>query len=100
MAYKNRKTLLAENKRLRAQAARKGKGTNSKKAKVFKNVAGVACKSKFTANISSNKIVRHLHGECGCNPGKGFRCYAAKNYDGYDWDNLGHNPHVTWTPLV
>lgn len=97
MGYKNRNQLIAENARLRAQVA----GAKSKKAKskkVFKNIVGYPCGSAHTANFSSHKIVRHLTGQCGCDdaPGKGFKCYAMKKYDGMDYANWGSKPNLVW----
>ena len=98
MAYINRKQLIAENKRLRAQVAGKGKGTKKAK-KVYFNVVDYPCTSPHTANWSSGKIVRHLNGVCGCNPDKAYKCYAHKRYDGMDYGNLGSKPNLAWTDL-
>ena len=96
MAYKSRAMLIAENKRLQAKVAGKGKGT---KARIFKNVAGYPCKSVWTANYSSHKIVRHLREECGCDQKRGYECKAVKNYKGYSWANLGSQPNASWKDL-
>lgn len=97
MARKTNAQLVAENKRLRAQIARKGKSKGTKR-QIFKNVTGYPCKSAWTANLSSNRIVRHLHGHCGCNKKASFQCKAVKNY-GFSWNDRGSDPSATWIDL-
>ena len=73
--------------------ARTNKGPKKAK-KVWKNIAGYQCGSRFTALMSSKKLQRHWTGNCGCDPSKGFRCKAVKNL-GQDYDSLGSKGTVT-----
>ena len=74
----------------RAQA---NKGPKKAK-KVWKNIAGYECGSRFTARMSSQKLARHWTAACGCDPSRGFRCKAVKNL-GQDYDSWGSKGSVT-----
>ena len=74
----------------RAQA----KAGPKKAKKVWKNISGYTCGSRFTALMSSKKLARHWTGNCGCDPSRGFRCHAVKKL-GQDYDSLGSKGSVT-----